>query len=104
MRLGIVSLVSVVVVLVGSLLILHFEHGAKGTQITNFGDSVFWVSTQLLTVSSQLQNPFTVGGRVVDVLLEIYAVGVVTTVAGAWGSFFHRRSIKRHGMAQKAAR
>jgi hypothetical protein len=101
-RIGIVLLASVVVDLLGSVLILHFERGAAGSQIGNFGDSIFWVTTQLLTVSSQLPNPVTTGGRLVDVFLEIYAVVVVTTIAGTWSSYFHRRSMKRHGVPKQA--
>ncbi|HYN90620.1 MAG TPA: hypothetical protein VER75_01770, partial [Thermoleophilaceae bacterium] len=42
---------------VASLLIFAFERHASGTKITNLGDALFWTSTQLLTVSSQLPNP-----------------------------------------------
>ena len=43
---------------------------------------------QLLTVSSQIKNPLTAWGRVVDVVLEIWAVIVVAGSAGAIASFF----------------
>jgi hypothetical protein len=36
------------------------------------------------------------------VFLEIYAVVVVTTIAGTWSSYFHRRSMKRHGVPKQA--
>ena len=38
---------------------------------------------QLLTVSSQIKNPLTAGGRIVDVVLEVWAVIVVAGSAGA---------------------
>ena len=38
------------------------EHDAKQTQVTSFGSALFWTSTQLLTVSSSLENPISVGG------------------------------------------
>jgi hypothetical protein len=43
---------------------------------------------QLLTVSSQVRNPFTPGARIVDVGLEVWAVIVVAGSAGAIASFF----------------
>jgi hypothetical protein len=43
---------------------------------------------QILTVSSQLKNPMTNAGRVVDVGLEAWAVFVVTAVVGSFASFF----------------
>ena len=52
-----------VVDLIASVAILMLERDAAGTKITNFGDSIFWVTTQLLTVSSQLPNPISPGAR-----------------------------------------
>jgi hypothetical protein len=70
---------------------LERHHG----EITTFGDALFWTTTQMLTVSSQFPNPLTTGGKVLDVLLELYALVVVTSVAGAFASFFHRRTRER---------
>jgi hypothetical protein len=42
---------------------------------------------QLLTVSSQIRNPFTPLGRIVDIVLEIWAVLVVAGSAGAFAAF-----------------
>jgi hypothetical protein len=78
-----------------SVLILAFEHDASGTKITNLGDAVFWTSTQLLTVSSQLPNPISAGARVLDIFLQAYAISVVAALAGSFGAFFHRRGIER---------
>ena len=80
---------------VASLLILGFERDAEGTQITSLGDSVFWTSTQLLTVSSQLPNPLSTPGRVLDVFLQAWAISVVAILAGSFGAFFHRRGMER---------
>jgi hypothetical protein len=80
---------------VASVLILLFEHHAKGTQITNLGDAVFWTSTQLLTVSSQLPNPISAPARVLDVFLQAYAISVVAVMAGSFGAFFHHRGLER---------
>jgi hypothetical protein len=44
-----------------------------------------------LTVSSQLKNPISVGGRILDVFMEIYAITVIATLAGAIGSFLQKR-------------
>ncbi len=78
--------------LVCGLLAFVFERHARGTQIHTFGSAVFWTSTQLLTVSSQLPNPFTVGGRILDVMMEAYAISVVATLAGSIGTFLLRRA------------
>jgi hypothetical protein len=80
---------------VASFLILLFERHADGTAITNLGDAVFWTSTQLLTVSSQLPNPISTPARVLDVFLQAYAISVVAVLAGSFGAFFHRRGMER---------
>jgi hypothetical protein len=58
--------------------------------VTTVGDAAFFTAVQLLTISSQLKNPVTTGGRIVDVVLEAYALVVVTALAGMFASFFHR--------------
>jgi hypothetical protein len=78
--------------LVCAALAFMFEHHVHGTQIDTFGSALFWTSTQLLTVSSQLPNPFSVGGRILDVWMEVYAITVVATLAGSMGTFFIRRT------------
>ena len=50
---------------------------------------------QLLTVSSQLPNPDSTGAHILDVLLELWAITAVTTVAGSFGAFFHHRTRQR---------
>jgi hypothetical protein len=67
------------------------ERGSAETEIKTFGSAVFWTTTQLLTVSSSVKNPISAGGRVLDVLMEIYAITVIATLAGAMGSFLQKR-------------
>jgi hypothetical protein len=85
-----VTVVSVLLDVLAAGAAWGFEHGHG--EITTFGNALFWTTTQMLTVSSQFPNPLTTGGKVLDVLLELYAIVVVTSVAGAFASFFHRRS------------
>jgi hypothetical protein len=94
-RLVFVVVLSLILDAVASMLILLFERGAPGTEITNLGDAVFWTSTQLLTVSSQLPNPISTPARVLDVFLQAYAISVVAVLAGSFGAFFHRRGMER---------
>jgi hypothetical protein len=87
-RLLLVLFATAVIDAVGSVLIWLFERHAAGTDVHSFGDAFFFTTVQLLTVSSQLRNPLTVAGRVVDVALELWAVIVVAGSAGAIASFF----------------
>ena len=86
-----IALVTIGVDVLCAVLALVFEHDAKQTQIKSFGSALFWTSTQLLTVSSSLQNPISTPARLLDVAMEIYAVTVVATLAGARGAFLVKR-------------
>jgi len=87
-RLLIAIALTAVVDLVGALLIWALERHAKGTDVHGLGDAFFFTTVQLLTVSSQLQNPVTAAGKVVDVALEVWALFVVSAVAGSFAAFF----------------
>ena len=78
--------------LICAVLALAFEQHQKQTQITTFGSALFWTSTQLLTVSSALQNPISAPGRILDVAMEIYAITVIGSMAGALGAFLVKRA------------
>ena len=94
-RLAFLLAATLVLDAVASVLIFFFERHAAGTEITTFGDSVFWTSTQLLTISSQLPNPISTPARVLDVVLHAYAISAVAILAGSFGAFFHRRGMER---------
>jgi hypothetical protein len=87
-RMLLAGAVSAVVFAIGTLLIWLTESGEKGGNIHGLGDAAFFTAAQLLTVSSSMPNPVTTAGKVVDVGLEVWAVFVVTAVAGSFASFF----------------
>jgi len=87
-RMAIVFGLTAVVDAVASVLIWHWESGIKGSDVHGFGDAVFFVTVQILTVSSQLKNPVTSDGKILDVFLEIWAIFVITAVAGSFSAFF----------------
>jgi hypothetical protein len=87
-RLIIAAGLTAAVAVFGSVLIYLFESGKKGGDVHGFGDAVFFTLVQLLTVSSSFKNPVTTAGKVVDIILEAWAIFVVTAVAGSFASFF----------------
>jgi voltage-gated potassium channel len=87
-RLGLVLIGTVVLDALCTIAIYFAERHAEGTEITSLGDALFFSTVQLLTVSSQIRNPFTPLGRVIDVVLELWAVVVVAGTAGAMAAFF----------------
>ena len=87
-RIAIAVALSVMVDLTGAAAMWAFERGAEGSQIHGFGDAVFFATVQILTISSSFKNPVTHAGQIVDVVLEVWAVFVITAVAGSFASFF----------------
>jgi hypothetical protein len=82
---------------VGTVLMYLFEHDHRGSGFDDLGGALFWVSAQLTTVSSQMPNPVTTPGRVLDVLLEIWAISIVATLAASLAAFLRARHIESRG-------
>jgi hypothetical protein len=87
------GLATLAVDLIAGWIALVAEHGHPHA-FDDYWAALFWTTTQLLTVSSQLPNPSSTTAHVLDVVLEFWAISVVTSVAGSWAAFFHHR---RHG-------
>jgi hypothetical protein len=70
------------------------EHDHRDSGFDDVGGALFWVSAQLTTVSSQMPNPVTTPGRVLDIVLEVWAITVAATLAASLAAFFHARHIE----------
>jgi len=76
-----IGLATIGVDLFCAVIAFFLERHSIQTEIKTFGGALFWTSTQLLTVSSNLKNPISAGGRVLDVFMEIYAITVIAMLA-----------------------
>jgi hypothetical protein len=81
---------TLVVDAIGTTVIYFLERDAKGTEVHTVFEAFFFTTVQVLTVSSQLKNPVTTAGRVVDMGLELWAVLVVAGSAGALANFLSK--------------
>ena len=88
------ALVSVAVDVIAAVLAYVFERGAPHA-FASLWAALFWTTTQLLTVSSQLPNPERTATKFLDVILELYAIVVVTSLAGTFADALHHRT-RRH--------
>jgi hypothetical protein len=95
-RLAALLMATLALDLAASVVIYITERHAGGSDIHSFGDALFWTSTQLTTVSSQLRNPISTPARVLDVLLQAYAACAIAILAGSFGAFFHGRAALAH--------
>ncbi|HEV8461357.1 MAG TPA: hypothetical protein VGQ38_11675 [Gaiellaceae bacterium] len=75
-----VLMLSLLVDAAGTVAIWLLERHAPGTDIHSFGDALYSTTIQLVTLSSQ--GAITTAGRIVDVLLSLWALLVVVTGAG----------------------
>jgi hypothetical protein len=87
-----------------SVIAYFVERDEPNTDIDSYGTALFWTTTQLLTVSSQMSNPVTTGGRVLDVFLELWGITVVATLAAILGAFLYRRGEERRELDQDRRR
>jgi len=87
-RLAILGALTCLVVLVGTVATYFLERHDPDTEIKTVFDAFYFTTVQLLTVSSSLKNPVTTGGRVLNILLEIWGVLFVAATTGAFASFF----------------
>jgi hypothetical protein len=95
-RLTFLILSTLAVDAVATVLMYWFEAGAKHSDFDDLGGALFWVSAQLTTVSSQMANPVTTPGRLLDIFLEVWSISVVATAAASVAAFFHARHLEGH--------
>lgn len=81
------ALLTLTVVLVGAVVVLPLEQGQPGTPLTSFGEALWWSATLVTTVNSG-DDPVSGWGRVLAVLMRIYAVGVFGYLTGSIASYF----------------
>jgi hypothetical protein len=74
--------------------IYTLEHDRPGSGFHTIGGALFWVSAQLTTVSSQMPNPITTPGRVLDIVLQVWAITVAATLAASLAAFFRARHVE----------
>jgi hypothetical protein len=100
-RITILACVSFVLDLVAAALAYLFERGSAHA-FSSYFDALFWTTTQLLTVSSQLPNPEHPATKVLDVFLEAWAIVVVASLAATFSDLLHHRT-RHRAMRERTA-
>ena len=91
-------LIGVVVTLfLGSWLALLFEEKARGSNIHDYVDALWWAIVTVTTVGYGDRFPVTEGGRVVAVVLMLVGIGLIGVLTATVASLF----IKEHTDANK---
>jgi voltage-gated potassium channel len=82
---------------VGSWLVLLFEENAKGSNIHNYPDALWWAVVTVTTVGYGDRYPVTGGGRTVAVILMLLGIGLIGVLTATVASVF----IKEHTDANR---
>jgi hypothetical protein len=101
-RITALIVVSMLLDLAAAGVALASEHGSPHAFAT-YWDALFWTTTQLLTVSSQLPNPEHTVTKLLDVVLEAWAIVVVASLAATFSDLLHHRTRHRAMRERRAA-
>jgi voltage-gated potassium channel len=92
-----VLLAVVATIFLGAWLVLLFEERAKGSNIHDYPDALWWAIVTVTTVGYGDRYPVTEGGRIVAVVLMLVGIGLIGTLTATVASVF----IKEHTDANK---
>jgi len=82
----------------GAIAVLDAEQDAADSNITTFGDALWWACTTVTTVGYGDRYPVTLEGRAVAVVLMIVGIGVVGAVTASVATWLmNRAQVEREG-------
>ena len=87
---GYMILLTIVVTLVGATMTYQVDHDHPGSDLTTYGNAVWWAATLITTINSGL-DPVSGWGRVIGMVLRIYAMGVFGYLTASIAAYFIRR-------------
>ncbi len=87
-----ISLLTLAMTLIATGAIYWVERHHPESDIRTFWDAFYFMVSQMTTVSAPMSNPVTFWGQALVLIINIYAITVVASLAGMFGAFFHHRS------------
>jgi voltage-gated potassium channel len=79
--------VTVIVVFAGGAGMYAFERGARQDAFTSYAESVWWTAMLITTIGPE-SWPVTMAGRILCLVLSIYAIAVFGYIAATLASYF----------------
>ena len=92
-----VLIAAAVTLFLGAWLVLLFEGNAKGSNVHNYPDALWWAIVTVTTVGYGDRFPVTAGGRAVAVVLMLLGIGLIGVLTATVASVF----VKEHTDANK---
>ncbi|WP_375322763.1 potassium channel family protein [Aliivibrio logei] len=94
---SLVSAVSIILVIFGSIAVLQLEQGVEGANIQNATDALWWAFVTITTVGYGDFYPITFEGRIIAAILMTAGVGLFGTFTGFVASWFLEESEEEQG-------
>ncbi|XDF76862.1 ion transporter [Aliivibrio fischeri] len=94
---SLVSAVSIILVIFGSIAVLQLEQGVEGANIQNATDALWWAFVTITTVGYGDFYPITFEGRIIAAILMTAGVGLFGTFTGFVASWFLEESEEDQG-------
>ncbi|HEV2109005.1 MAG TPA: ion transporter [Thermomicrobiales bacterium] len=102
-RFAYISALSVAVVLLSAAGMYFFERAAPNTTIRTFGDALWWSSTVVTTINAE-KYPVTVEGRIIGVLVRLFALSVFGLLTASIASYFIGKDAEQRAQVDPATR
>lgn len=83
-----VALISMLLIILGSISVLHFEKGIPAANIQTADDAIWWAVVTMTTVGFGDKYPVTMEGRIVATMLMVCGVGLFGMFSGFIASWF----------------
>ncbi len=86
--LAFISFILLISICVGGLLVLNFEANAKGANIRDSADAIWWAVSTITTVGYGDTYPVTLEGRIIGMFLMFAGISLFGVVSGLLASLF----------------
>ncbi|MDQ3468031.1 MAG: ion transporter [Chloroflexota bacterium] len=82
--------------------VLFFDRNARGADITDASDAIWWAATLVTTINSN-EDPVSFPGRIIGLLLRFYAVSVLGYITASIASYFIGHAMEKTESSSSAA-